>query len=178
MFIIVSLALVLLVLVVAILAYTRVISGDWFITSIVLSLFAMSGFMAILTTTTVVDGPPIPNKKQEISALGNTTGVSGSLRSSFFMASGVIEDKQIFQYVKKSKKGYSELKKIDAEKVRIFEDESKKPYYIAYYSQESFPDWLGIDFMEWSLEKKYLYTEFHIPSGSIQNSYDIDISSK
>lgn len=134
--------------------------------------------LAVLLCSADFSPKEVKSGKQYVSALGNAQGVSGSMRAGFFVSTGTINDTQVIQYVRAHKDGYSELKKVNANKARIYMDEEKRPYLVKFYEVPDPADWLGIDWVYDTIEpdKRYVRTDFHIPKGSVANDYKIDVN--
>lgn len=114
--------------------------------------------------------------KHSLQALGNTSGVEGYLSVGLLGGSGEIQDTQVVQYIVKTKAGYSQLKKVNAKKARIYEDESEKPYYIVHTERHPYAEWTGLNFDHEN--PKVIRIDFHVPKGSVSQDYSIDVNKK
>lgn len=117
------------------------------------------------------------SSRTELQAMGNSQGMNGNYSGFLFYSHGSVNDTQIVQYVVKHKNGYSQLKKVDAKKARVYEDEAKSPYLVRHTKETIVPDWTGFGFI-YREKPTMVRMDFHVPKGSVSQGYSIDVSGK
>lgn len=100
-----------------------------------------------------------------IRALANNSGIEGS----FFLGSGYIEGKQVFNYITEDGNGAIRLQSMDAAQATIFED-TNNAHLRVIKTVRSIP---GV--VPWDIGSTMHY-DFHIPKGSIIQNYKVDVT--
>ncbi|MGD0977136.1 MAG: hypothetical protein ABR875_02485 [Minisyncoccia bacterium] len=133
--------------------------------------------LAVVTALKI--GALLPNyhetqviEKTELVALNNGTTIEGR----FFLGSGQIDSQPAYFFYYKVANGGIKLGTLSAEGVTIFE-EKRSDAYMEKSSEEDYPKITGI----WGyltfpgVTRKWECVNFHIPEGSIQRSFDLDL---
>lgn len=106
--------------------------------------------------------------RHSLSALGNGSETSGS----FFLGSGVIDDEQVFQYLRKAEDGGVTLHTVEADRAVVYEDSGTEAYATVRTPYFYDPVWAP-----WKLDSREdPEIQFHVPEGSINNEYRISVT--
>lgn len=111
--------------------------------------------------STFLTGEPEEYASSKLLALNDSSSTSGS----FFLGSGSFDEEPAFFFYQQGERGAT-LEHVDADVALIIEEDIKQPY---------------ISFTRTTTENRFWYIggtetnyEFHIPKGSITNSYVLD----
>lgn len=107
----------------------------------------------------------VEDNSYTIRALANNSGIEGS----FFLGSGYIEGKQVFNYITEDGNGAIRLQSMDASQATIFEDTNNAHLRIIK-TVRSLPS-----VVPWDLGSTMHY-DFHIPKGSVIQNYKVDVA--
>jgi uncharacterized membrane protein len=121
-------------------------------------------FLLIVTSTTT----GVHQTRYELEALGNQSETSGT----FFLGSGVIDEEQVFQYLRKAEDGGVTLHTIDADRVVVYEDSVSGAHMLKNDPYFYDPLWIP-----WEISSRQSSTiSFHVPDGSINSEYRISVT--
>lgn len=131
------------------------------------------GFIAMIITIPIVIGEnekdivarDAEDNSYTIRALANNSGIEGS----FFLGSGYIEGKQVFNYITEDGNGAIRLQSMDAAQATIFED-TNNAHLRVIKTVRSIPS-----VVPWDIGSTMHY-DFHIPKGSIIQNYKVDVT--
>jgi len=132
----------------------------------------VSGFASCLLFALVfgllVPGNHTVKHEQPLAALSNHTGPSGS----FFLGSGSVDGDSYLTYILQGSDGSYQIKTDDAYKYKIFQRSASGGSLVTY---DSYLDaWWIAPFQ--IAKMSHPDSELHIPEGSIQTGYNIDVN--
>lgn len=158
--------MILFILIIAVILITAFYSYDFFeafIAFIVSSLIALFVYAGV--GVSMLDSGEVKYDEVSLAAIGN----SSETNSSIFLGMGVIEGKQVINYIQKNDDGSSQLKEMRADEAYIYED-SEKAYLKT--STKTVKKW-WFSPIEFNLKDR---TEFHVPEGTIDKTFEINVS--
>lgn len=145
--------------------------GFWAALGLSIITTIISGLIAMLITTLLVGvflpGNHTTKHEQPLAALGNHTLMSGT----FFLGSGSVDGDSYLTYILKGSDGSYQIKTDEADGYKIFQDSASGGTLVTYDSY--FEAWWAAPYAM----SRYsdLPDELHIPEGSIQTGYNIDV---
>jgi hypothetical protein len=102
-------------------------------------------------------------------ALGNDSSISGS----FFLGSGVIDEELVYQYIAETDDGGFYLDSVPAHRVVVYENSTADTARMVTYTHEVALWWYVPATVTSFRQYK---VEFHIPAGSVDNTYRISVT--
>ena len=105
-----------------------------------------------------------------LAALGNSSSISGS----FFLGSGYVKDNLTYTYLIEDSNGGIHLKQLDASNAVVYQDAEVGKATLVTHQGGGDLWWL---FPEKTTFHNISY-EFHVPKGSVDNQYQVNVSGK
>ena len=140
-------------------------SGIWsfFCSTLILGLIFISIGMSVpgVTSRTEVVS------SEKLSALGNDSEVGGS----FFLGTGIIDEKPVIKYIKEDLNGGYVLDTIDSRAVKIFEITDGSSPRVESVVSYKYMDWFAPFEIDTSSD-----TYFYVPEDSVIETYRLDVN--
>lgn len=133
-----------------------------------LGVFATALIGLVLTMTSI---PESGSRTYVLAALGNDSQTSGT----FFLGSGTVGEKLVFNYIAVQEDGGYTLESVRAEDVRVYEDATPETATFIDHTRWIDAWWFAGEGVRVSVPDSY-DDEFHIPEGSIDNSYRVSVT--
>lgn len=127
------------------------------------------GFVASMLSLFVVHMMPQSSLRVYHESTTNlrALSVNSDLQGSFFLASGYVDDKQVFRYIVQDEQGGNRLKITDAYNSVVFEDSLKGGTLVR--------SWGVPENTLWSYAPRELDVQFHVPAGSVVDGYEMTV---
>lgn len=131
---------------------------------------ALIGTIIFVVLAAFVPSGDIVTHKTPLRALGNSQSPSGH----FFLGSGTIDSEAYYTYITQRQDGGYQVESIQADNAVIYEDVASEGY-LTTYTRVQAPGWLAPFPVEQAAASRFM-AEIHIPEGSIQLGYNVDVT--
>jgi len=120
----------------------------------------------------IVQSHPNQHKEEtfKLAALGNDSSISGD----FFLGSGTVNGYQVYTYITEDAEGGYHLHQVRADNITVYQDaEEGAATYVKDYKR-------GVDtaLYPWPGGWDNTKSAFHVPPGSVDNQYNVNVSGK
>lgn len=156
---------IIIILIVAAIAYSIWAEGDWLMGIPILLLGTIFGGIVLMLCATFIPTNMDLVSKQTISL--KALGTSSSQQGRFFLGSGYIDGKRVLNFIQQGDDGSIRVGQANAKDSVIFEDADKGTVTTEHFDYNN--GWI----LPWPIGSTDKY-EFHIPAGSVTESYTID----
>lgn len=131
--------------------------------------FSISSLVVFIGWNATAEAKTLESRTYNLQALGNDATIEGQFHSSIFVGVGYVEGTQMISYIQETE-DYSELKTARNDQSRIYQDTD----------EATVTEWWGVKENEawapWSGQTWIYQYDFHVPEGSVIQSYEIGVN--